>query len=357
MDDLKLRYRCSNCKNLESHDATTKRKRKCEKCGTNLTEITEKDYQHYKSKKEKKEEKEDKKESKNKDKKDKKKKRSEKDDDSSDTEGKKTKHKLKRSNSTKYIEDKNYKLKKQDNDEDDSYHNTINTTKKDKKNKENREKKNRRKSLEKLGPVLSKVVNNIFKGGKHLEKGLKKLQKIDFEKYTGSDNANIKVNHYNDRPTEVFINGEKIKLKNDTFDGIFKHFNDFFSGNFQNNYAQNFMSSNQSYFGESSNIRYHNNTTTNIISNDQDDSEEEEDSEQIKKDKLAKLKKIKLTEKYCKKGKNDKLELPSCCICLNEIKIGKHSILLPCAHLFHYKCGANWLKDNSTCPMCRQEID
>ena len=351
MDDLKLRYRCSNCKNLESHDATTKKKRKCEKCGTNLTEITEKDYQHYKSKKEKKEEKEDKKEGKNKDKKDKKKKKSEKDDNSSDTEDKKSKHKLKRSNSTKNIDDKNYKLKKQDNEEDNLSQSII----KDKK-KENREKKNRRRSLEKLGPVLSKVVNNIFKGGKHLEKGLKKLQKIDFEKYTGTDNANIKVNHYNDRPTEVFVNGEKIKLKHDTFDGIFKHFNDFFSGNFQNNYAQNFMSSNQSYFGESPNIRYNNNTTTNIINNGDDDSENEEDSEQIKEDKLAKLRKFKLTEKYCKKGKNDNLELPSCCICLSEIKLGKHSILLPCAHLFHYKCGANWLKDNSTCPMCRQEI-
>ena len=351
MDDLKLRYRCSNCKNLESHDATTKKKRKCEKCGTNLTEITEKDYKHYKSKKEKNEEKEDKKEGKNKDKKDKKKKKSEKDDDSSDTEDKKSKHKLKRSNSTKNIDDKNYKLKKQDNDEDNLNQSTI----KDKK-KENKEKRNRHRSLEKLGPVLSKVVNNIFKGGKHLEKGLKKLQKIDFEKYTGTDNANIKVNHYNDRPTEVFVNGEKIKLKHDTFDGIFKHFNDFFSGNFQNNYAQNFMSSNQSYFGESPNIRYNNNTTTNIINNGDDDSENEEDSEQIKEDKLAKLRKFKLTEKYCKKGKNDKLELPSCCICLSEIKLGKHSILLPCAHLFHYKCGANWLKDNSTCPMCRQEI-
>ena len=355
MNDLKLRYRCSSCKNLESHDATTKKKRKCEKCGTYLTEITEKDYQHYKSKKEKKEDKEDKKEGKNKDKKDKKKKKSEKDDDSSDTEKKKSKHKLKRSNSTKNIDDKNYKLKKQDNDEDDLNQSTISTAKKDKK-KEIKEKKNRRKSLEKLGPVLSKVVNNIFKGGKHLEKGLKKLQKIDFEKYTGTDSANIKVNHYNDRPTEVFVNGEKIKLKHDTFDGIFKHFNDFFSGNFQNNYAQNFMSSNQSYFGESPNIRYNNNTTTNIINNGDDDSENEEDSEQIKEDKLAKLRKFKLTEKYCKKGKNDKLELPSCCICLSEIKIGKHSILLPCAHLFHYKCGANWLKDNRTCPMCRQEI-
>ena len=52
-DSLKLRYRCSECKNLESHHATDKKR----KCGTILTEITEKDYQHYKDKKKKKEEK------------------------------------------------------------------------------------------------------------------------------------------------------------------------------------------------------------------------------------------------------------------------------------------------------------
>ena len=52
-DSLKLRYRCSECKNLESHHATDKKR----KCGTILTEITEKDYQHYKDKKKKKREK------------------------------------------------------------------------------------------------------------------------------------------------------------------------------------------------------------------------------------------------------------------------------------------------------------
>ena len=57
-DSLKLRYRCSECKNLESHHATDKKR----KCGTILTEITEKDYQHYKDKKKKKEKKEKEKE-------------------------------------------------------------------------------------------------------------------------------------------------------------------------------------------------------------------------------------------------------------------------------------------------------
>ena len=61
INELKLRYRCSNCKNLESHHANNK-KRKCEKCGTTLSEITEKDYRHYKNKLKKELEEEDKKE-------------------------------------------------------------------------------------------------------------------------------------------------------------------------------------------------------------------------------------------------------------------------------------------------------
>ena len=76
LDSLKLRYRCPECKNLESHRVSDK-KRKCEKCGKTLTEITEKDYHHYKKKKKKEEEdkKEKKDSSKNIDKKEKKKKR------------------------------------------------------------------------------------------------------------------------------------------------------------------------------------------------------------------------------------------------------------------------------------------
>ena len=73
LDSLKLRYRCPECKNLESHRVSDK-KRKCEKCGKTLTEITEKDYHHYKKKKKKEEEdkKEKKDSSKNIDKKEKK---------------------------------------------------------------------------------------------------------------------------------------------------------------------------------------------------------------------------------------------------------------------------------------------
>ena len=106
-----------------------------------------------------------------------------------------------------------------------------------------------------------------------------------------------------------------------------------------------------------------------IITNDNDYFEEiqnmvnnnqqyalENGSEPVKDKTLSKLKKFKLTSKYCKKDKNGKIELPNCCICLSEIMKGKETILLPCGHMFHSKCCLSWLKTNNTCPMCRFEI-
>ncbi len=80
-------------------------------------------------------------------------------------------------------------------------------------------------------------------------------------------------------------------------------------------------------------------------------------SKPIKDESLSNLKQFPLSNKYCKKGKDGKYELPSCCICLSEIKKGKNTILLPCKHMFHSKCITDWLKSNNTCPMCRKEID
>ena len=335
-ESLKLRYRCSKCKNLESHHASNK-KRKCENCGNVLTEITEKDYRHYKSKLKKREEEEDKKE--------KKKKKSDENKDNSNNENKKDKYKLKRNLSTKQIDDKNYKLKKENKEtEDDINISEISSSKKEHK----QTKKNRVKStekLDKLGPMLSKVVNNILKGGKHLEKGLKKLEKIDFSQFSGTEQTNISINHYNDRPTQIFINNKKIDT--DSFDPIFDQFPNIFGADFQTNFMQNFMSTNQGYFQNN----------TNLIDNEEEDDEDSNvNHKPLTEESLAKLKKFKLTDKYCKKGKDGKLELPCCCICLSEIKKGKETILLPCAHMFHTKCCLNWLKDNNTCPMCRREI-
>ena len=39
-----------------------------------------------------------------------------------------------------------------------------------------------------------------------------------------------------------------------------------------------------------------------------------------------------------------------------EIQKGENTVLLPCGHMFHWKCCLTWLKKNNTCPMCRFEI-
>ena len=71
---------------------------------------------------------------------------------------------------------------------------------------------------------------------------------------------------------------------------------------------------------------------------------------------LKKLKRFPLNDKYCKKDKNGKIELPSCCICLNNIKKKEETVLLPCAHMFHWICCLSWLKTNNTCPICRFDL-
>ena len=344
INELKLRYRCSNCKNLESHHANNK-KRKCEKCGTTLSEITEKDYRHYKNKLKKELEEEDKKETvstKDKEKEKKKKKKSEENDDNNSQEDKKKKNKLKRNSSSINIDNKEKKKRKNEVNDEDKKSEYESTKEKDKKTK----KKNRHKSIEKLGPVISNIVSNIFNGGGNLEKELKKLEKLDYSEFSNLDGATIVVNHDGNNQTQVVVNNKEIAT--DVFDPIFNSFGSIFNDDFVNNVMQNFASfstNDNDYFEE----------IQNMVNNNQQYALEN-GSEPVKDKTLSKLKKFKLTSKYCKKDKNGKIELPNCCICLSEIMKGKETILLPCGHMFHSKCCLSWLKTNNTCPMCRFEI-
>ena len=346
IDEIKIRYRCSNCKNLESHHMSTK-KRKCKKCGESLKEISEKDYHHYKHKL-KKEHEEDKKETSNKNKekekdkdkdKDKeKKKNQDKTEEKSEKEKEsvKPKHKLKKNLSTKNLDDKSYKIKK----EEEKEIKTTNKSKKDDSKKKNKKKKNRHKSVEKVGSAVSNVVSNLFNNPNELGGALIGLNELDLSSLAGTT---IVVNSSNLK-SQVLVNNEEIDT--DVFDPIFNSFGVIFDDNFVNNFLQNFQSSNGENYHEE---------IQNLI-NDNQQYGIENDVKPVKKNVLKKLKKFKLTEKYCKKDKKEKLELPNCCICLSEIELGKDALLLPCGHLFHYKCCCNWLKTNNTCPMCRFEI-
>ena len=66
-------------------------------------------------------------------------------------------------------------------------------------------------------------------------------------------------------------------------------------------------------------------------------------------------KKFNMPEKHYKKNENDINELPTCCICLSEIR-KKNKITLPCGHILHLLCFSNWQKKNNICPLCRFEI-
>ena len=193
--------------------------------------------------------------------------------------------------------------------------------------------------MEKIGSVVSNVISNLFDQNQ-LGNALNGLDELDLSDLEGTT---ICVNSSNLK-TKVLVNNKEVNT--DVFDPIFKSFGVLFNDDFVNNFMQNFSSSNgDNYYEE----------VQNIV-NDNQQYGIENDVEPVQEDILQKLKKFKLTKKYCKKDKKGKLELPSCCICLSEIEIGKDAMLLPCGHLFHYKCCFNWLKNNNTCPMCRFEI-
>ena len=73
---------------------------------------------------------------------------------------------------------------------------------------------------------------------------------------------------------------------------------------------------------------------------------------------IDKLKHFKMEKKYCKKDEKDpnKLEYPTCSICLMDINDGQNTILLPCGHMFHSDCATKWLEIHNTCPLCRFEL-
>ena len=45
----------------------------------------------------------------------------------------------------------------------------------------------------------------------------------------------------------------------------------------------------------------------------------------------------------------------SCVICQEDFsESNKHKVTLHCGHKYHKACLREWLKDNSSCPMCRK---
>ena len=55
--------------------------------------------------------------------------------------------------------------------------------------------------------------------------------------------------------------------------------------------------------------------------------------------------------------KEQKYLLNECSICLDNLKINENIYILPCKHIFHCKCIIHWLEEETTCPLCRSDIN
>ena len=139
------------------------------------------------------------------------------------------------------------------------------------------------------------------------------------------------------------ITVQRQNVSNDIFDPIFSSFGSIFNGVFQDNFSSNFSSNYRGNFFDE---------IMRILERNQEEARRKAHPP-ASEESLKKLKKFNMNEKYCKKDKKGKYELPNCCICLSEIGKGEKTVLLPCGHMFHWKCCLTWLKSNNTCPMCR----
>ena len=152
------------------------------------------------------------------------------------------------------------------------------------------------------------------------------------------------INNSNRNPFRIVV--QRQNVSHDIFDPFFSTFGSVFNGVFQDNFSSNFRSNYRGNFF---------NEILRILQQNQDESRRHAHPP-ASNENLNKLKKFDMNEKYCKKEKDGKVELPNCCICLDEIALGEKTVLLPCGHMFHSDCIITWLKKNNTCPMCRFEI-
>jgi len=347
---IKKRFKCTKCKTIESHSLNSS-KTTCSKCGTPLIEISEKEYLLIKNK-HKKDLEEDVKEINynkegaiNKDKKKRKSQRSEIIEINDEQKEKKTKKKLRKNLSQCDLKNKEYKFKKdEDEDEEEEQDEELDRSKKNSKKvgkgKKKGKRRNREKSMKHIGNYINDIVSNVLGN-----LGIEGFDNLNLGNLENIDGSTIIINNDNQNtPLKIVVNRQNVS--SDIFDPIFSSFGSIFNESFVNNFSSNFASNfNGNFFDQ----------VQTIMENNQQQASKHSTGPTEDKS-LKKLKRFSLTNKYCKKGKNGKIELPNCCICLSEIAKGQETVLLPCGHMFHWKCCLNWLKKNNTCPMCRFEI-
>ena len=147
----------------------------------------------------------------------------------------------------------------------------------------------------------------------------------------------------NINPQSVLSNVHQHNISSDIYDPSFSSFGIDNNDTFRTNFASNFPSNLE---------REVFNQLLNVIQGNQWDAHHS-NHPPTKSTVLQKLKKFPMSEKYCKKDDKGKLEYPNCCICINDIIKNEKTIMIPCGHMLHLKCGLLWLRKNNTCPVCR----
>jgi len=160
-----------------------------------------------------------------------------------------------------------------------------------------------------------------------------------------NNNNNNQINNNNQNRIRL-NNIRRHNFTNEIYDQSFNQFGSSFDDEFRNNYSSNFRSNlDREAFDYLLSIIRGNRV---LVS--------ENKHPPTKPEVLKKLNKFDMSEKYCKKKENGEIEFPNCCICLADIILKQRSVLLPCGHLLHWKCGELWLKKQNTCPLCRFEL-
>jgi len=109
------------------------------------------------------------------------------------------------------------------------------------------------------------------------------------------------------QPQRVFVQRQNVPQF--IIDPKFPIFGSMYNDNFRNNYSSNFRSNFRGNFL---------NEILRILQRNQDEAARRAHAP-ISESALKKLKRFPLNDKYCKNDKNGKIELTSCCICLNDI--------------------------------------
>ena len=145
----------------------------------------------------------------------------------------------------------------------------------------------------------------------------------------------------NGQPFRIYV--QRQNVPQNIFDPIFLTFGALFNNDFRDNFSSNFSSNFRGNFLAE---------IIRILERNQEEAARRAHPPATESA-IKKLKRFPLTEKYCKKDKKGKIELPKCVICLSEIEKNEETVLLPCGHMFHWNCCLSWLKTHNTCPMCR----